>query len=62
MEQQIECKHLGKPPWNDSGGKYASKWGFPGTVQRPTSLDPYSIQARKEIQNPQRKVRQDQDS
>ena len=28
---------------------------FPGNVQRPTSLDPYSTQARKVMQNLQRK-------
>ena len=41
--------------WQDSGVKYASKWVFPGTVQRPKGLDPYSKQARKEIQNTQGK-------
>ena len=29
---------------------------FPGTVQRPTSLDPYSTQAKKGMQNSQVKI------
>ena len=33
------------------GGNMQTNGGFPGTVQRPTSLDPYSTQARKIIQN-----------
>ena len=60
MEQPREYKHLGNPPGQDSGGGYASKWGFPGNVQRPTSLDPYSTQARKGIKNLQEKVWQTQ--
>ena len=29
MEKPRECKHLGNPPWQDSGGGGgASKWGF----------------------------------
>ena len=37
------------------GGGYTRKWGFSGTVQRPTSVYPYSTQVRKGIQNPQGK-------
>ena len=55
MEQPRECKHLGNLPWKNSEGKYANKRDFPGTAQRPTSLYPYSTQARKVIQNPQGK-------
>ena len=52
MEKPRGFKHLGNPPRQDSGGGYAIKWGFPGTVQRPTILDLYSTQARNGIQNP----------
>ena len=55
MEQPRECKHLGNPPWQDFGGKYASRWGFSGTVQRPTRLNNYSTQSRQGIQNSQEK-------
>ena len=40
---------------NIKGGEYASKWGFSGNVQIPTSLYPYSKQARKGKQHPQGK-------
>ena len=55
MKQLREYKHLGNPPGQESGGKYASNWGLPGNVQRPISLDHYSTQARKGIQNLQAK-------
>ena len=51
MEQQREYKYLGNPPGQDSGVEYASNWNFSGNVQRPTSLDPYSTQARKGMHN-----------
>ena len=41
MEQPRECKHLGNQPCQYSGGKYASKRFFSGTVQMTTDLDPY---------------------
>ena len=55
MEQPIEFKHLGNPPGKDLRGEYASKWVFPGNVQMPKHLYPYSTQARKGMQNPQGK-------
>ena len=55
MEQPIECKHLGNPPWQDSGVGYASKCFLSGNSQRTTILDPYSTQARKGIKNSQGK-------
>ena len=55
MEQTREYKHLGNPPGKESGGGYASNWGFSDNVQRPTILDPYSTQARKVIRNLQGK-------
>ena len=62
MEQPREFKHLGNPPWKDSGGKYARKWDFSVTFQKPMSLDPYSTQAREGIKNPQGKGRKAQES
>ena len=38
MEQPRECKHLGNPKWKDSGGGYASKWGF--SRYRPKAFRP----------------------
>ena len=60
MEQPREYKHLGNPPGQELGGEYASNWGFSGNVQRSASLDHYSKQARKGMQNPQGKVWQTQ--
>ena len=51
MIQLREYKHLGNSPGQESGVEYASNWGIPGNVQRPISLDPYSTQAIKGIQN-----------
>ena len=53
MEQPRECKHLGNPPGQDSGGGggMQENGGFPGNVQRPKRLDPYSTQAIKGMQN-----------
>ena len=62
MEQPREYKHLGNPPGKESGGEYVSNWGFSGNVQRPSSLDPYSTQSRKGIQNLQGKGWQTQNT
>ena len=62
MEQPIEHKYTGNLPGQESGVEYASNWGFPGNVQKPTSLDPYSTQARKWIQKLQGKGWQTQNT
>ena len=55
MEQPREYKHLGNPTWNIQGGNMQANGVFSGTVQTPTSLDPYLTQAIKRMQNSQEK-------
>ena len=38
------------------GGNMQANGGFTGTIQRPTSLDPYSKLTRKGMQNSQEKI------
>ena len=61
MEQPLKYKHLGNPPWQDSGGQYASKWGFPRYRPKANDFRPLFDTSKKGIQSSQGKGWQAQD-